>query len=619
MALRRIKDGPEKVAPALTAAIAQVDLGEGSSWRTWKFGNTQWQTESWRLYDIVGEHSKLARRVGASLAKARLYVAELDEKGEEIGEAEDPRIQALAGVPLGTGAERDENLRLAGIDLAAAAECWLVGDGVLGGRDITAGSWYVVTSAALSGGNGRPVKVTRPKNRGGGSIELVDGRDVLIRCWFAHPNDADQADSYARSAIPVLREIELLTKREFAELDSRLTGAGMMPIPESADLPRGPEDPPGISGFMALVQRTAATSMVDQSTAGAMVPIMFSVPDELMDKVAAMKPINFWSDLSDNIGDMKTAAITRFASFAEIPAEVLTGMGGANHWSAWLLSEEGTRWIGQYLAAVASALTRGFLTFALEQLGIAEEDIGRYAFAFDTAPLAMRPSRLEDALQLRALNLLADEEVVKAGAFDPDLMPTGDELTVQRLWDLVKLDPSLIRDPAVQAVLGLPSIQGAPESTGEAVSEPDEDEGAVNGPPELDGGDPVPAITASEALPLPGAVFNAAAKLLVLRALELAGGRLATPAERRGRWAGVPRHELHHCVGPITLEKATKVTEGAWAHVPLAAADLGVDPEGLGSFLESYVLELLTRGIRHTDDLLFHGLSILNRGQGLTS
>ena len=46
---------------ALAGATAIVDLGESSSWKTWKFGNKDWQVEAWRLYDIVGEHALAVR------------------------------------------------------------------------------------------------------------------------------------------------------------------------------------------------------------------------------------------------------------------------------------------------------------------------------------------------------------------------------------------------------------------------------------------------------------------------------------------------------------------------------------------------------------------------------
>lgn len=619
---------------SLAGATAQVDLGATSSWKTWKFGNKDWQTEGWRLYDIIPEHHFLAGRIGDSVAQARLYVTEVDDTGEETGEVQEDRIRRLAAVPLGTGSQRDDNLRLAGIDLAVGGECWIVGEGAASAPEAAEGSWFVVTGAALSR-TGDEVSVRRPQARGGSKLVLQDGQDILIRCWRPHPNDTDQADSFTRSAIVPLREIELLTKREFAELDSRLTGAGIMFLPEGVDFPRGEEDPAGLAGFMAYLQRAAAASMADQSRASAMVPIMATIPDEMVEHLDKLQPINFWSDLSAEITPMKDKAIQRLASSAEIPGEVLTGIGDANHWTAWLISDEGIRWIRGYLGLIADALTRGFLRRALESMGVTNPE--RYAFAFDTSTLASKPNRLDEAIQLHERHLIRDEEVVKAGAFSTDQMPTTTERAAQILLRLVQTQPDLILDRAVQAALGLPQVQsvGLPATADQNAdgADPDPDD-ETDGPPNS-GEAPDPpedearAITAALdarialatrpvlALPSPQAVFNASAKLMILRALELAGGRLTTPQERRGRWADVPRHELHHHVGPITPDKARTVTEGAWTHVAVAAADLGVDPAELRALLEGYVLELLTRGVRHHDDLLYAALSIAHRGRGL--
>jgi hypothetical protein len=617
---------------AITAATAQVDLGASSSWKTWKFGNKDWQTEGWRLYDIIPEHHFLAGRIGDSVAQARLYVTEVDDTGEETGEVQEDRIRRLAAVPLGTGSQRDDNLRLAGVDLAVGGECWIVGEGAASNPEAAEGSWFVVTGAALSR-TGDEVSVRRPQVRGGSKLVLTDGADILIRCWRPHPNDTDQADSFTRSAIVPLREIELLTKREFAELDSRLTGAGIMFVPEGVDFPRAETDEPGLAGFMQYLQRAAAASMADQSRASAMVPIMATIPDEMIEHLDKLAPINFWSDLSAEITPMKDKAIQRLASSAEIPGEVLTGIGDANHWTAWLISDEGIRWIRGYLGLIADALTRGFLRRALESMGVPNPE--RYAFAFDTSTLASKPNRLDEAIQLHERHLIRDEEVVKAGAFSVDQMPNVQERAAQILLRLVQSQPDLILDPAVQAALGLPQVQsvGLPPTADQNAdgADPDPDDEA-DGPPndgEPEEPDEARAIRAALdrrielaarpvlALPSPQAVFNAACKLIVYRALELAGGRLATPGERRGRWAEVPRHELHHHVGPITPDKARKVTEGAWSHIPVAAADLGVDPGELRALLEGYVLELLTRGVRHHDDLLYAALNMAHRGRGL--
>lgn len=625
---------------ALAGATAIVDLADGSSWKTWKFGNRDWQTEAWRLYDIIPEHHFLAGRIGESVAQARLYVTEVDETGEETGEVEEERIRRLAAVPLGTGSQRDDNLRLAGIDLAVGGECWIVGEGAAQNPEMAEGSWFVVTGAAFSR-VGDKVTVRRPRINGGAKLELRDGVDILIRCWRPHPNDTDQADSFTRSAIVPLREIELLTKREFAELDSRLTGAGIMFLPEGIDFPRQETDPEGMAGFMAYIQRAAAASMQDQSRASAMVPIMATIPDHLIEHLDKLAPINFWSELSEQITPMKDKAINRLASSAEIPGEVLTGIADSNHWTAWLISDEGIRWIRGYLGLIADALTRGFLRRALEHMGVRNPE--RYAFAFDTSTLASKPNRLEEALQLHDRQLISDEEVVKAGAFSTDQMPTTEERAAQILLKLVMSQPDLILDPAVQAALGLPNVQsvGLPATADQNTdgADPDEDEtgdgppngGEVQAPDEaraiearaIDAalGARIRALTATRtaAPPSPEAVFNASAKLMVMRALELAGGRLTTPQERRGRWAGVPRHELHHHVGPIPPEKARRVTEGAWNHVALVASDLGVDADDLGALLSGYVHELLTRGIRHHDDLLYAALNVANRGRGLVA
>lgn len=645
MALKRPKPRPIPPDPfgqhevarrtALAGATAIVDLGTESSWRTWKFGNKDWQAEGWRLYDIVPEHHFLAGRIGDSVAKARLYVTEVDETGEEQAEVTDDRIKRLAAIPLGTGSQRDDNLRLAGIDLAVGGECWIVGENAATSPETAEGAWFVVTGAAIKK-TGDEIHVARPQQRGGASLTLVDGRDILIRCWRPHPNDTTQADSFTRSAIVPLREIELLTKREFAELDSRLTGAGIMFIPEGVDFPRAENDPLGLAGFMAYLQRAAAASMSNQGTANSMVPILATVPDHMIEHLDKLAPINFWSELSAEITPMKDKAITRLASAVEIPSEVLTGIGSANHWTAWLISEEGTRWISGYLGLIADALTRGFLRLALESMGIANPE--RYAFAFDTSTLAAKPNRLEEALQLHDRFLISDKELVKAGAFDEEQMPSPENRTFQILLKMVQAQPDLALDPEVQRVLGLPPIKsvGLPATADQNADEETPGGGTSDESPPDDEDSPAAtearAVTAAldrrigeltairaVAPPSPEAVFNASAKLMVFRALELAGGRLATPAERRGRWRDVPRHELHHHVGPITPEKALKVTEGAWNHVGLVASDLGVDAGDLGALLSGYVHELLTRGLRHHDDLLFATLSMANQGQGMVT
>jgi hypothetical protein len=634
MALRRPKVMRDLVRIpsrlALTGAVASVELGSESSWKTWKFGNRDWQVEAWRLYDIIPELKFLSNWIGDSVAQSRLYVTEVDDTGESTGEVEDAEISRLAAAPLGTGSQRDDNFRLAAVDLAIGGECWMIGEDAAGSDP---GTWFVVTGAAFKK-RGDQVSVRRPRILGGKELILRDGTDVMIRCWRPHPNDTDQADSPTRSAIPPLREIELLTKREFAELDSRLTGAGIMFLPEGIDFPRGDDDPGDMTGFMAYLQRVAAASMRDQSSASAMVPIMATVPDGMVEHLDKIQVINFWSELSDKITDLRNGAVARAASAFEIPSELLLGLSTANHWTAWAISEEGIKRIKAYLTLIADALTRGYLHPKLKGMGIDEK---RYVYAFDTGPLAARPNRKEDAIELFDRGLISEEEMVKAAAFSPGQMPTAEERVKMLLLKALGETPGLFLDPAVQRVLGLPPIKRASvleqRSLPSRSSDEPDDGDSEDGPP--DDGSPdglddqasvitaaldsrIAELTATRVgqPPSPQNVFNAACKLIILRALERAGGRITTPVERR-TWGNTPRHELHAKVGPVPPAKVERILAGAWDHVDVVAADLGVDPRDLQRLLCGYVTELLTRGIPHHDDLLYAALSIANRGAGL--
>lgn len=314
---------------AMTAATAVVELGRESAWATWRFGNFDWQVEAWRLYDVVGELRFLAGWIGDSVSQARLYVTRIDETGEETGEVDDKRIAQMAAVPLGTGSQRDDNLRLLGIDLAIGGEAWIVSED---GATPKPKNWFVVSGSQIRREGGL-ISVERPIQFGGKILTLRDGNDLLLRSWRPHPNAILQSDSPTRSAIPILREIELLTKREFAELESRLVSAGVWFLPEGIDFPRGEDDPEGIEGFMALMQRLAATNIRDQSQASAMVPIMATIPDSLLEHLDKFKdPTTFWSPVSAEVMDMKERAIRRLGATFEVPSEILTGIGDSNHW-----------------------------------------------------------------------------------------------------------------------------------------------------------------------------------------------------------------------------------------------------------------------------------------------
>lgn len=580
--------------PSLTAAVAPVQM-QGTAWQTWRPGSRAWQTEAWRLYDIIGQLRFVANWVGNSVSRCRLYVAEVDASGEAAQEADNPQVAALSGGPLGSGPAKDEALRLAAINLFVPGEAYMVAEseGNADGTD----RWFVVSARKISR-NGDRIIIRRPLLHGGGDMMFREGVDLLIAAWTPHPEDPDEPDSPTRSAISDLRELEALKKREFAELDSRLTGAGLLMLPDGVEFPRAPDDPAGLAGWQAYLQRAMSTSLSDRASAEAMVPISIKVPAEAVDKV---RHLTFWSELSGQLLPLKEAAVRSLAQSLDIPAEVLLGLGESNHWSAWMISEDAvSTQIVPVLQRIADALTTGYLRGALEEIG---EDPDGFVFAFDTAPLTTRANRAADALNYHDKLLLSDEAAVEAGAFRTDQMPDDAERVRRLVERAVIASPALLGNSTIAALVGVTLPPSPPNGS--------------NGQPAIggggEGGPPPAAEPVTEPRSIPDrppqseepstAAVVAVSGQAMRRALCLAGGRLV-PHTQRDRYPGKARYQLHTCVGPIKEDRAADVLRGAWEDLPAAAADVGVDPADLERLLHGYAVDLLTRGIAYDPDLL---------------
>lgn len=588
---------------ALTASVGTVQLS-GVGWQTFRIGSREWQDEGWRLYDITGPLRFVANWVGHSVSRCRLYVAEVNDNGDAGNEAEDPDIAALAAVPLGQGPAKDEALRLLGVDMFVPGEAYIVAqsEGGPGGADC----WFVVTSRQIRRSGGRIV-IRRPLLHGGGEMEYRPDVDLILRVWTPHPDETDEADSPTRSAIPYLRELEAILKREFAELDSRLAGAGLLFLPQGLDFPRSDDDPPGmggtLDGFMARVGRTMGRSMQDRSSAEAMVPLMLQVPADLVDKI---KHLTFWSELSEHLLPMKTAAIVLLAQSLDIPAEILLGQADSNHWSAWQISEDAiSTQIVPVLSRIADALTTGYLRTALELLGV---DPDRYVYQFDTSPLTVRPNRTADALSYYDQLLISADAAREAGAFRDDQAPGEDEVLKRIAVKAVLGAPSLLSDPSIRALIG---IEGPPPA-------PDQPTQPAPAPEPAPGPAPAPDPKAIPQQPSGGenAALIAVSGAAVRRALTLAGIRLV-PCGQRDRWPDLARYLLHAKHGPIGLDKAEQVLRGAWEDLPAVAEDLALDPGQLQRLLHGFTCELLTRGQAYDPWLLRDLIDAAMRGRRL--
>jgi hypothetical protein len=613
-----VKHGGTMPARSLVAAAAQVKL-DAASVQSLKIAEADWQKEAWRLYDIVGEFRFVANRRGHQLARIRTYVAEVDDTGAPGKETSDKEIKALAEGIFGGPAAKAEGMRTVGIQLFVAGECYIVAESATkAGDDGPEGDkWYVVSPTDLKKESGT-IKVKKPESAGGGWYDLKASSDLLIRVWTPHPRKFDMADSPTRAVLPVLREIERLSMLAFSQIDSRLISAGLLLFKKGLDFPaRGEDGKPGLDGLMDAIIEAARLSLQGSGTAAALVPIAAEIGGEgsVQD---AVHHLRFDTPLTGELKEKLDHAIRRLALGLDAPPEVLMGQGDANHWSAWQISEDEIKTQVEPVAIrICDALTTAYLAPALQAIGKPEDDVDGWTLWFDTAPLAVRPNRFEDALKAWEKGLISNEALLNAGAFDADDEATKKALLEWRAWELIKLNPQLVGDPEIQKILGLPAIT-VPASPGQDPNAmPPEDPAALDPAEEQNALPAEPTSTETPAQAEGEESFAAmlpAAEQVVLRALELAGGRLLD-RRNRGQFGSIPKHDLHTRVQARDRAHAGELLAGAFTHVPTLAAHHGVPPGDLEWLLRGYCTELLLQGYPHGAPLLRETLRRASHGR----
>lgn len=436
-------------------------------------GSEGWQEDAWDMYDLVGEQRYLARTLAARMGQARFFVARLPEDSTEDIEPLDSGLPVQVFDAIGSArAAFSQLVERAGINLFIAGDGYLVGtppkdddptddpyDGIppLGapGLDLAGVNLGDLEWAMKS------VSEVRFKDEGK-TVVLEDGSRtppeystdsvVIIRIWRPHPRRWWLADSPTMSSLPVLRELVGLTMHISAQVDSRLAGAGVFLIPDSADRAvraqspeSGGSDPSEVSPLVEAIMDAMVTPISDRSSASALVPIMPVVPDESIDK---FRHISFAVPLDAETRTLRDEAIRRLALGQDCPPELLLGVGGMNHWGAWLVREDVvTSHLEPPLALICDALTTQLLWPVLEQHN--EPDFQQYAIWYDVSHLIIRPNRTEDAKALHASNVIDDAALRAAAGFDEtdaDGLPDPVANTVIRL---ITTNPSLIKDPGL--------------------------------------------------------------------------------------------------------------------------------------------------------------------------
>lgn len=586
--MARATSAPPSAPPKVTGLVssaARIPLDRKPSAAI----QQDWQEEAWRHFDLCGELAYSAGWMGNSLSRATIYVADVVD-GKPAGPTEDKRAIAAADGLLGGPAHAAQILGSIGTHLTIPGDLYVLGETPeAGGPD----QWTTASTTEL-----RYLNKRWTLDQGEGKRPLDLDRTVLIRVWQSHPRKRWEAYSPTRSVLPVLAELEQLSQRVAADLDSRLAGAGILAVAKGVTLPDVPEEVrkryPGLSPLAAMLTDAMITPLGDRSDASAIVPIILELPG---DNVAqAIQWINFYTELKTEVQEAREKAIRRMALSMDMEPEALLGLGGINHWGAWQIDEAGVKLhVEPKLTTVVAALNSEYYRPNLVDDGL---DPSRFCLWFDTSELTTRPDQSANAQKAYDAGELKGAALLRYLGLDAGDQASPEDRAARMLQKIAEANPAAapaLMDPLMRLWRGeslpsLPIVVTSEALPAGGTDDVDDQGGEETGPPALPAGEDTAASLVDAA--------TMTAHLAVRRALELAGNRMLVNRAAREELGSVPARDryLRRAVDPEHLDRQLA---GAWDTLAEDAGMVGLDADRLRGELDTYTRGLLQAAEPH--------------------
>lgn len=494
-AARLVSPGNDVVLTAAATTVTEARRGLIPQYDSW-------QREVWDFFDELGEFRYAVTWLAGMTSRMRLRAARQVPDQDEPTFLDDgiaaELVEDLAG---GVGGQA-ELLNGLAVQLLVPGEGYLVGETRDGDEDwkvksidemrVQSDRWQTVDEKSTT---------TRIKWR-----DLADD-SLVVRVHRPHPRFHHVADSPARAARSIMRELELVNRHIQAQYLSRLASAGLFVMADEVSFPVREEFQDAADPFMREMIETAAQAIKTPGTAASVLPIMMRVPAEYIEK---FKLFDFTLKIDDRIIEKRESATKRLATELDVPAEILLGLGTINHWGQFAIEEQAVKaHIVPTSELIVHSLTTGYLHPRLRALG---EDVDGLVVWYDLSEITIRPDRSVNAVQAYDRFELSGRAMRREVGFDEADTPTDDELRSQIL-------KTLARNPQV-------GFNALSELIDERIEgpQPPKDEVDVNRPPAGEIPVPGPPDTRDEPAPGPDVAAQASAMHALAVGLDQSNG-----------------------------------------------------------------------------------------------
>jgi len=524
MAWYDVFTGRRQTPPAEPAALTAAAVPAAAPLAQYIRVPDRWQNEAWTYYDTLGEFRYGVNWLANMISRVRLRAGELDPASDEPSIV-DTGLPAEAMAQLGNGiGGKAEILRRLVVQLSVPGEGYLIGETVRG-----VSTWQVRSVDEVRAQGGRYQVMDEDTVNTGAKWRDLALDSIPVRVWRPHDRWYHLADSPARAALTVMRELELVNRHITAQYLSRLASSGMVVFPDEMEFPVREEFADAEDPFTMEWIEIAATGISSPGTARAAIPIPIKVPAELVDKI---KFVDFSLRIDDKILEKRDQAIRRLATIMDIPSDVMLGLGDTNHWTAWAVEESGLKaHIAPVVEQICSAITTGYLQPRLAASGT---DPAAFVTWYDMSELTLRPDGSANAVSAYDRMEISGDAFRREMGYNDDDRPTTGDLEQMGLKALIR-DSHGAAPGALDALVGRQVVIPATQGPGAAA--------APQGPVAPPGQEPLPsektpppAPAAAPPVPAKGPPAQAAANARMRRSVQ---ARTAHHARflADGRWA----------------------------------------------------------------------------------
>lgn len=537
------------------------------------------QTVAWDLFECVPEVGAYGDYISNAMSGATLFAGKRGPDGEVIPAPDGSRAQELVRSIAGGHDGQSEMLGSFGTNLAVAGEAWVVIVPDPESDSFAGDKWHVLSTEEVKPQRGKIKAVIDGEEMDireyDPDVQQDPNEPAFFRVWKPSPRKRWDATSPVIRSITVLEELRLLNAAVAAIARSRITGRGVLLVPAGTRFPGTQNQAGADDSLLDLFIEVSSTAIREPESAAATVPIILEVPGDL---IQGVKWLQFASDFDALAIQLRDEAIRRFATGADVPAEVLLGLGDASHWGAWALTAEALRMGAEpKLGLVCQAFTSEWLRPILEFEGDPEAD--EWLVWFDTSGLRSSSNKGASALEAFKEGLISDEAARRELGFTEADAPAAGTTAPARTDEGNDLPVDETQAPPAEVALA-----------------------ASGARPQLTADDLTAAVEAASHSALIASVDG-----MIYSALVIAGQRImrtpVCPRPERGTARLIAASSVHtrFPVKPEDID-AYRLLDGAWTRVPEIAGRYGVDSEVLRASMHAYASALLTYGEAHTYD-----------------